>query len=335
MTQGILVADFVTDVAAAMTQRHPNWASELGVVAVSGGADSVALCCSLLEAQTPAGIVIAHLNHQLRGAESDADEDFVRTLAARLCKTFYAGSCPVQELGGNLEATARKVRYEWLTRLAKETGAGWIATGHTADDQAETILHRLIRGSGISGLRGIAGARTASEFLEIVPVVRPLLSQTRSEVLAFLVSRGQPFRTDSSNADLTFTRNRIRAELLPLLRTFNPNIVDTLCRLANQAEEQTEWMETQTRKLLQSAELPRAGGTIVLDTEKLSDRTETEIRALLREVWHREHWPVNAMTFEHWKRAAAIALRILPAADFPDGVHIRLAGKVVQLRRRS
>ena len=166
-------------------------------------------------------------------------------------------------------------------------------------------------------------------------ILRPLLSVTRAELLAYLADLGQPFRTDSSNSDLTFTRNRIRAELLPLLRTFNPAVVDVLGRLAVQAEELAEWVAGDTAKLLSDAELPRAGGAIILNGEKLRAAGEVRTRAAVRFVWDREGWPVNGMTFAHWRRASAVALGEHPAADFPDGVHVRKAGKVVQLRRRS
>jgi tRNA(Ile)-lysidine synthase len=166
-------------------------------------------------------------------------------------------------------------------------------------------------------------------------ILRPLLGVTRAELLAYLANLGQKFRTDSTNSDLAFTRNRIRAELLPLLRTFNPAVVGVLGRLAVQAEELTEWVADDAAKLLAEAELPRAGGAIILDGDKLRAAGEVRARAAVRFVWHREGWPVNGMTFAHWRRAAAVALGDHPAADFPAGVHVRKAGKVVQLRRRS
>jgi len=179
---------------------------------------------------------------------------------------------------------------------------------------------------------GIAHLATRGEGSRIV---RPLLDHSRADLLAYLAALDQPFRTDSSNADLQFTRNRIRAEVLPLLRTFNPGIVDVLARLAAQAEEVAAWVADDTRKLLFDAELPRAGDVIVLDGEKLAAAGEVRTRAAVRSLWERERWPVNAMTFAHWRRAAAVALGTHPTADFPDGVHVRRAGKVVQLRRRS
>src|SRR5262249_22835052 len=153
-----------------------------------------------------------------------------------------------EEWNENLEATARRLRYDWLAQTAAVAGAGWVATGHTADDQAETVLHRLIRGAGLHGGRGIAAVRRDPGP---VPVVRPLLAVSRSDVLAYLAEVGQPFRTDSTNADPALTRNRIRAKVLPLLRTFNPEVVSALARLARQADEAARFLDDEALKLIE------------------------------------------------------------------------------------
>src|SRR6516165_2210826 len=211
-------------------------AREPGVVAVSGGPDSVALLRLLLVLHKSGSIgtlTVAHLNHQLRDAASDVDEDFVRCLATNLGLPFRGQRINVAELararGENLEGTARQVRYDWLTEIARREGARWVATGHTADDQAETVLHRLVRGTGLQGLSGIPPSRELAPGIELI---RPLLNTTRAEVLSYLKDIRQSFCTDASNTDLSFTRNRIRQELLPALaRDFNPEIVSVLCRL--------------------------------------------------------------------------------------------------------
>ncbi len=309
-------------VRAAMDRLMPGWGTVRGVVAVSGGADSVALLRAV--AECGATVTAAHLNHQLRGAESNGDEAFVTDLANTLKVPVRTERIDVAGLGGNLEATARRVRYEWLTKVAAEVGGGWIATGHTADDQAETVLHRLIRGTGLRGPGGVGFA-----------LLRPLLTLPRTDLLAYLHTLPQPYRTDSSNADPRFTRTRIRSELLPLLRTFNPGIVDVFGRLSVQAEELFADLEAETAKLLADVELPRAGGMLILDAAKLEAIGEAKVRSILRMLWAREGWPTNAMTFDHWKRAAAIALGTHPVADFPDGVHVRRPERVVQLLRSS
>ncbi|MFO0849768.1 MAG: tRNA lysidine(34) synthetase TilS [Gemmataceae bacterium] len=588
-----------------------------GVAAVSGGADSVALLLGLLDAGIT-DLTVAHFNHRLRGTESDADEAFVRELAGRLGVRFVAGGADAAAAGGNTEATARRLRYDWLAGL----GADWVATGHTADDQAETVLHRLIRGTGLDGLRGIAAERNltprppslrgkgeqggdwsgqsvepsgggiapltppslsgkgagglgfdappgrrlphrvvrgqpvADEKLyrakhlrrEMTPaeaalwaklrrnqldgwhfrrqqviagfiadfyceaaglvvevdgtvhdaqpqydvardrlfaeqglavlrvrneevlgridhvlgqiadvcrgrvtgggkpnppapfptreggasgeqvramapgpggakskpnppapfptreggasgrggpdcasgrgqrehpacspallgkgpgvrfrgrrpaptwsrsrrlrprspfprreggrgvrgfppptrLIRPLLTVTRADVLAYLHALDQPYRTDATNADRTLTRNRIRHELVPLLKSFNPQVVAALGQLAEQAEDEAAERDQTAVALLAAIELPRAGDLLVLDAAALLAAPQPRVRDALRRLWSREGWPAGGMTFAHWSRLAA-----LTPGDYPGGVRLTRAGRVVQLGRRA
>ena len=340
-----------------------------GVVAVSGGADSVALLRALADVRHGL-LTVVHVNHQLRGAESDSDAGFVQNLAGELGLPFRLREVNVaaEADGDNLEATARRVRYAFFAEVAAEVGAEWIATGHTADDQAETVLHRLIRGTGLQGLRGIASGRAGgesqllssgrtpnvSEGVKLHPVadapgsprtnrgltpparrvIRPLLTVTRADVLAFLAELGQPFRDDATNADPRFTRNRIRHELLPLLKTFNPDVVSVLARLADHAAEAHAVIDEQARHLLANAELPRAGGTVILDAAALGT-SAVLIRSALRLVWEREGWPMGEMGAAAWDRAVDVALGQTAAWDFPVGVTMRHTGRVVQLARRE
>jgi tRNA(Ile)-lysidine synthase len=304
------------------------------VVAVSGGPDSVALLRALRDARGVGPLTVAHLNHQLRGEESDGDEAFVRGLCAGLsvdcrCERLNVRASAAAE-GDNLEAVARRRRYDWLAQVAGEVDARWVATGHTANDQAETVLHRLVRGAGLRGLRGIAARRDLGAG---VAVVRPLLAVTRDEVMAYLVRIGQAYRQDSSNRDPALTRNRIRHQLLPLLAEYNPQIVAGLGHLAEQAEAVYGPEEEQARALLAATELPRAGGLVVLDGERLAAVPRPRLREVLRLVWQREGWPVSAMGFDAWERAAAAALGETAAADLPGGVRIRRRGRVVQVGR--
>lgn len=301
------------------------------VVAVSGGPDSVALVRALLAVrpeETP--LVLAHLNHQLRGGDSDADEAFVRAFAAphlpvvchRLDIAALAG-------GDNLEAVARRERYRWLADVARAHDLRFVATGHNANDQAETVLHRLLRGAGIDGLRGIAARRPLADGVE---VVRPLLDVTRDEIEAYLVELGQEARHDTSNDDRRFTRNRLRHELLPLLaRDYNPRVVEVLGRLARQADEAAREEESRAAELLRHAELPRAGTTVVLDAEALRGASRREVRAALRLVWRRERWSMDRMTFADYERVAALAEAEHGAHDLPGGVQARRAGRVLRL----
>jgi len=311
---------------------------EPGVVAVSGGPDSVALLRLLLESHKSASIgalTVAHLNHQLRGKDSDADEDFVRRLATNLGLAFRSQRTNVAEQartrGENLESTARQTRYDWLTEIARGEGARWVATGHTADDQAETVLHRLVRGTGLQGLSGIAPSR---ELVPGIEVIRPLLNTTRAEVLSYLKDIRQSFCTDASNTDLSFTRNRIRQELLPALaRDFNPEIVSVLCRLTEQAREVQTMLTTQAGQLLQEAELPRAGDLLVFTRSRLAEAPRHLVREMFRLVWSRESWPAGAMTFDDWDGLAALACTE-DSFDLPSKIHARSTDRVIQVGRR-
>ena len=203
--------------------------------AVSGGADSVALLRLLEELRGELGItlLVAHFNHQLR-AEADEDERFVAGLAEQLGLEFQAGRADVaaiaKQKGWNLEDAARRLRYEFFDRMVAEGRASRVAVAHTADDQAETVLANLLRGTGLAGLAGIYPTRGG--------VVRPLLGLRRQELRQYLASRSQPWREDVTNLDATRLRVRIRHELLPVLeRDFQPNAVEHLVGLARRARE--------------------------------------------------------------------------------------------------
>ncbi len=203
-------------------------------VGVSGGADSVALLRLLYELRETLGLrlLVLHFNHQLRGAASDADEAFVADLAAHLGLEFFVGREAVAERaraeGWNLEDAARRLRYEFFERVVREGCADRIAVAHTADDQAETVLAHILRGSGLTGLAGIYPVRGV--------VVRPLLEVRRPVLREYLVHLGQPWREDPSNRDVTRLRARLRQELLPRLeREFHPQVVSHLVGLAERA----------------------------------------------------------------------------------------------------
>jgi tRNA(Ile)-lysidine synthase len=309
-------------------------------VAVSGGPDSVALLRALLALrppQTGSRLIVAHLNHRLRGEESDADAFFVRELHERLARTYprlelrceaisVAESAQVEH--GNLEAVARRLRYDWLANVALEACARWLATGHTVDDQAETVLHRLLRGAGLQGLRGIAARRP---LMPNVALLRPLLGVTRAEVLAYLDDEGQDYRKDSSNQDLRFTRNRLRHELLPQLARYNPAIAAVLCRLAEQADEAYRAVAAQAQALFAEAERPRAGALLIFDRERLAAAPRRLVREMFRLAWAREGWPTGRMSFAAWERLAEVGQGKTAGVDLPGGVHARCLDRVVQL----
>lgn len=213
-------------VARAIEEQGLFNSGDTVIVAVSGGADSVALLDMLVSLEElRLKIVVAHLNHGLRGAESDGDADFVAGLALRHGLPLESAAADVREIGRlrglSLEDAGRRARYEWFDEMAEKYRARRIALGHHADDQAETFLLRLFRGAGTTGLCGMRPL-TADRY------VRPLLGLSRAEILAYLQESGLTWRDDSSNADTGFLRNRIRHECIPYLAAYNPAITERL-----------------------------------------------------------------------------------------------------------
>jgi tRNA(Ile)-lysidine synthase len=232
-------------------------------IGLSGGADSVALLRALAERSGELGLVLyaAHLHHGLRGAEADADRDFCRELAERLGLPFHesrvdsaAAARPDLAAGKaaeTIEEAARRLRYGWFRELMAAGVVDAVATAHTRDDQAETVLARFLRGAWTEGLAGIHPVVRFPEGR----ILRPLLATNRGEIEAYLRGLGQDWREDSSNRHLTFTRNRIRHELLPQLETWNPKLREHLAQMAELAREEEAWWD---------AEVTRIAGQIVL-----------------------------------------------------------------------
>ncbi|MGM9604063.1 MAG: tRNA lysidine(34) synthetase TilS, partial [Faecousia sp.] len=204
------------------------------VCAVSGGADSVALLFGmyLLREKLQINLSAAHLNHHLRGEESDRDEAFVRAFCDGYGIPLTVGDAWVQPGKKGLEAAAREARYAFLRTLP-----GKIATAHTADDNAETVLMHLLRGTGLKGLGGIAPVSG--------PIIRPMLDITRQEVEAFLEEYHLPHREDSSNASDAFLRNRIRHHVMPLLRAENQNVSLGISAMARRLREDEQYLQSQ------------------------------------------------------------------------------------------
>jgi tRNA(Ile)-lysidine synthase len=324
-------------------------------VAVSGGADSVALLRLMLELRGELGVVlgVAHFNHKIRGAESDGDEQFVRELAEKFELQFFCGSADVpafaREQGLGLEAAARSLRYEYfatllgLEKVTKAPGlkpmtsgtltpglkAGALtgtdsvsglrfdklATAHTQNDQAETVLMRLLRGAGTRGLSairtsifpagepmGMGEARAPGDLASCVStinsgvpcVVRPLLAVTRHEITAYLESIHQPWREDSSNCNLEHTRNRIRRELIPLLeRDFNPGIIRILAEQAEMAQAEEEFWNGKVEEVLKTIYAAESGR---LQVAPLLQLPVALLRRVIRAASERQGLTLN---FEH------------------------------------
>lgn len=297
-------------------------------VAVSGGADSVALLRLLLELRLELGIVlvVAHFNHELRGEQSAADEAFVAELANEHGLQFFAGRGNARDHASarklSIEAAGRELRYQWFTQVAQQHGLNAMATAHTRDDQAETVLLKFLRGAGTRGLAGIYPILGRDGFR----IVRPLLCVSHAEVEAYLSSIGQVWREDESNLDHRFLRNRIRHALLPLLeREYNPRLRHILSDVAKLSQaEQQYWNDLVARHLMTnpSGELLLAGFAdlpVALQRRVLKSFAEAQGGA--------------ALDFAHVEKLRRCALGELRKAELPgDRIAMRANG-TLQIRK--
>jgi len=293
------------------------------LVAVSGGADSVALARSLqsLAGGSEGRLILAHFNHRLRGAESDADQQFVCDLASQFRLQLIAGAAASDLLeGGNgegVEGAARQARYEFFSAAAAQCGARYLATAHTADDQAEPVLFTVLRGTGLSGLAGIPRLRRLSEATTIV---RPLLDVTRADVLDYLQSIGQSYRDDSSNRLENYTRNRIRLQLLPQLeREYNPRVRESLLRIAQIAAQAEDFLDQQAETVL-SVAARRIPSGVEFDLKRLRHVHPALIRHVLLLAWQQHDWPLQDMSFEKWQRLVDWCQSSGPATPLVDNL---------------
>ncbi len=318
--------------------RERGWADVGLLAAVSGGADSVAMLRGLAAAWQKLGgagrLMVAHFNHGLRGEASDLDQQFVAELAAALDLPCFLGSNTSQQREDVSEETARAARYEFLVRTAHENGARIIATAHTADDQVETVLHRIIRGAGVAGLAGIPASR---EISDNVFVVRPLLNVRRAEIIAYLKQLEQPFRTDASNNTAVYTRNKIRLQLLPQLREqYNPQIDDALLQLSTISHDYQQLLNTLTAPLLQTAVRCEPSGALWLQCDVLQETPQIVLVELLKQLWHQQQWPAGRMGHDQWRRLASlITAQQAPTETFPGGVRAEKKDGQLQLTRPS
>ncbi len=314
-------------------------------VACSGGADSVALLHILAELRETLGIVLVagHYHHQIRGAEADADQGFVEELAARLQVNFYSGSGNVPQHASerkiSLETAARELRHEWFAELIGQKTVDKIATAHTRDDQAETVLMRILRGTGARGLAGIAPTHNAKHL------VRPLLTTSRREVEAYLQAKGQLWREDSSNLDLGHTRNRVRHTLLPLLeRDFNPAIRQTLADLADIAQAENDYWNNELSSLLprliHEGKPSRSGRSSSGDAQGVLALDLSGLRslplALQRQVIHNTALRMGvSLEFKHIQQLTALSNHGKPGAKLalPDDLAANRTARELQFSR--
>lgn len=269
-------AKLQAQVAAALDRAGYSGRQTVLVVAVSGGPDSSALLYSLHRLQESHGLRlhVAHLNHDFRGEEADADARFVASLAQELGLPAHLAKREVVDYQrerriSSFEQAARELRYSFLAEVAAQVGAAAVVVGHTADDLAETVLLHILRGSGLHGLRGMSelspwpwpeqapGLGTSAEKLRLF---RPLLAATREETMACCRELGRTFREDSGNTLPRFTRNRVRHNLLPLLASeYNPRVREAVVRLARAAALEVDYLESEVDRVWPQVAVQSAG----------------------------------------------------------------------------
>ncbi len=322
-------------------------AGERVCVAVSGGADSVSLLLALVEAnraKEALGVVLSavHVHHGLRGAESDADEAFVRELCVHLDVALVLQRVDVAARQAaereGLEEAARELRYAVFRELMKSGKADVVATAHTLDDQAETVVMKLLRGAWTEGIGGIAPV-VESLSKQRGRVVRPMLQVRRAEVEAYLRERGQSWREDATNRDVSLTRNRVRHELMPVLRGFNPGIDVALARLAEIARDEEAFWLAEVARVLPQVLLPgrpvRGGGRAVstvtgnsscaVEIERLRSMAPALQRRVLRTAARSVGCRISAEETAKLLALAGLG-EVHPPVAARSGVRLELAG---------
>ena len=317
------------------------------LVAVSGGPDSTALLSLFVRSAPDLGVTlhVAHLDHGWR-ASSAKDAEFVRRLALRFgipvtvghvdpaaWKTTSARPPAGERRQSSLEARARTVRQRFLRSTAAQVGATRIALGHTLDDQAETLLLRLLRGSGA---RGLAGIHPVVDGL----FIRPLLGAARADILSYLKARRLAWRRDPTNRDLRLTRNRVRHRLLPLLvKSFNAAAVPTLARAATLLRDEDAWMEELARAAFERCVRPSSGAAaaskaVALDALTLEGMPEALKRRVVRLAFKEVRGHLRGLGFRHVEQALLLARQSAPGgADLPGGLRLRRTAARLEIRR--
>lgn len=331
------------------------WRHHRLVLAVSGGADSVAMLRAFTQItqnsnmdDSGANMLVVHVNHRLRSAESEGDARFVRELAERLALPFIEETIPPREMSyriqklGSTEGAARELRYERLLAAAEENGARYILTAHHAEDQIETVLQRLFRGSALRGLSGIPRFRRLNDA---VTLVRPMLSVRRTEIIDYLNRLGQTYRTDSSNGNPAYLRNRIRNELVPLLGDIFPNRFDhSLLRFIGQCREVQTLLERQKEALSERVDtdsllVARSNNPrrTVIPLISFQNTPDYIVREYFKGVWESRGWPLREMGAKKWETLVRLIRdESRKQAEFPGGVVVkRMNNETLTLERRG
>jgi len=305
------------------------------LVGLSGGADSVALLHAflVLKKETSFYIHIAHLDHMFRGEESVGDRKFCEGLAKKMKLDMTYKEIDVQriakEKGISPEEAGRQERYDFFKEIAKARDITKIAVAHNKDDQAETVLMRVIRGAGMLGLGGMSPVKE----MQGIRIIRPLIETSRQEIEDFIKDEGLQFRQDSSNEKLIFTRNKIRRELIPYLeKNFNTNIKEVLANMAENLRVENEFLEKfANRKLKSSSKINN--GHILIDLKRFKAQPEAVRKRILRTALRQLKGDLRRLTYQHWKELEQL-IQVRPVnskVDLPAGVDVVKHKKSISL----
>ena len=335
--------NFVKSVEQTIRDHRMFQTGDAVLIGVSGGADSIALL-DLISDFAPAfslKLGIAHLNHSLRKAESDHDADFVAALGHSHHIAAYIDKVNVEAYKNqkklSLEEAARHLRYDFFLKIARQNGFNKIALGHHADDNAELVLMFLLRGAGSLGISGIPPVRKIAG--RAIRIVRPLIKMTKPEIISFVNTKKLAYVTDRSNIDLQHLRNRIRLQLMPLLKdAYNPQIVAILNRLASIISAEEKWMTDMTHTLFRQAALPSPPQCVSLSISKIKALDAAPQRRVVRRALQNVKGDLRRISFKHIQTVLELMegkIRF-KSLDFPDGIQIRCkADEIVFLKAES
>ncbi len=306
------------------------------VVGVSGGPDSVCVLYLLksIQKEFRFSLHVAHLNHMLRGKESQKDADFVLSLAKKLSfpvtiKALEAGGLSNQ---GSLEEAARKARLDFLFEIARKVKAKKIVLGHNLDDQAETVLMRIVRGSGLMGLSGILPKRSMGR----VTIIRPLLEISRNEIERFLKKKKIAPRIDATNAVEVYFRNKIRHRLLPQLKTYNPNIKKVLANMAENVALDYEYLLSKASIVFEKLKVSNTKPLLTLKLEKLQKLHPALLNMVLRLAYEARKGDTRRLAYQHIKELKELLYQRPDGAivDLPFLISVKKQLRYIYFYRR-
>lgn len=297
-------------------------AQEPILLGLSGGADSSALLIMLAEYAKQVGsrIYAAHLNHGIRGDEADRDEQFCKELCSRVGVEFFSKKLDIPSIasasGESVETAARNARYDFFYKIMKEMGIKILATAHNADDNLETLLFNIARGTGLGGLCGIPESRPIGDCV----VIRPILTMEKEKIISFCESNGLSFVTDSTNADNEYTRNKIRNRIIPILKEINPNAVRNASRMTESLKDDSLCLQSMADWFVEEL-----GGNYSIELEKLCGSPSSIVnRALIR--LYDEITGGRSLEATHINAIKELAKKGIPhsSISLPNGIEARV-----------